>query len=171
MGQNKTERLNYKSQYGQQINSYKEKFIPIWELEFEKHEDYGPQYKVKDDWHTFSESALADVYYDINTKKITSGEVIDFKNKEDKLPKVGNLIFYEKDHNLIKRAKLLDIKWVVDQNYIGLGQKVEKNWLYYVKGIKLDYNKLYHIKVYEPRYIIEGESQQIWPYAVKTVEL
>lgn len=148
---------------------YKEKFIPIWELEFQEHEDYGPQYKIKEEWSTYSESSLSDVYYDINTKKITSGEIIEYKNTNN-IPKIGDFIFYD-NYKVIKRAKLLDIKWVIDQNYIHKGEYIKDNYKYYVKDVKLDYNKLYHIKVYEPRYIIEGEDKQIWPHALKTVEL
>lgn len=149
---------------------YKEKFIPIWELTFESHEDYGPQYKVKGNWETYSESSLSDVYYDINTKQITSGEVIEHKEEKD-LPKIGDFIFYEKYHSIIKKAKLLDIKWVVSYNHIGMGEYMERNYKFYFKDVKLDYNKLYHVKVYEPRYIVEGDSQQIWPHTLKTVEL
>jgi hypothetical protein len=108
---------------------------------------------------------------DINTKKFSSGEIIEFKNKADKIPNIGDLIFYEKSHSVIKRAKLLDITWVVEHNHIHMGEHTEKEYHWYTNGMKLDYNKLYHIKVYEPRYVIEGEKNQIWPYALKTVEL
>lgn len=148
----------------------KSKYIPIWELEGNVG-DYGFEYNVKGDFNSFSENSLVDVYYDINTKEINTGEIIEYKNKEKELPKIGSDVFYENLKHIIKKAKLIGIKWEVQFNYINMGEHIDREYNYYTKNIKLDYNKLYHIKIYEPRYIIEGEKHAIYPYAIKKVEL
>jgi hypothetical protein len=147
------------------------KWIPIWEFICETDEMYGAIYKHPITHKTFFKDSFKDVYYDINTKKITTGIQLTIYPENIKY-KIGDIVYIisKSEYNTLKKAKISQIIYIPQSDYVYLGEQAKQEYGKYLKNQKFDFNKLYHIIVYEVKYKIEGSDDNIWEHYIYKLE-
>lgn len=141
--------------------------VPIWEAKCVDNDDFGTEYTVNGLTYPYS---LVDVYYNINTKEITTGvelEIYQEDNKHHYTYKVGEEVLVETDtHRQLTRAKISRIIWETDSDSIYLGEKMKEHYGFYFKDYPWDFNKLYHLQLYRPKYNVEGSDKLLWDHHI-----
>ena len=121
-----------------------DKYIPIWKLKHKDSEEYGDIYYVDNEWKGVSKSSLKQVYYDINTGAISTGEIIDIYPKEDSVYKIGDKILVEEGHKELINGTISEVLYDIDHNSILFGKRI-KEGRYFNNTSKIEDSKLYNI--------------------------
>ncbi len=152
-------------------------FIPFWELNFIKHEDYGEGFYQKDESeYSASYNDLVDCYWDSKDKKIILGKIKDVYPDESKIEhKVGKTVLVELDtpYGSYKIDKIKEIFYEEYETRIVKVKKLdsyELKWYFTDEEVKsLNKNDLYEIRTWKPFYKTESGSIIKWDYQIKTL--
>jgi hypothetical protein len=143
-----------------------DKWIPIWEFQHEVSEMYGDIYFLNGKSYEFSSiESFHDVYYDINTKEISSGIKVDIYPTSTEYKK-GDTVFVSSSgsRSLIK-GKISELVYISEYHKIMTGRESkEEGYDRYVTNI--DPEALYHFIIYKVHYKIEGSEDTYWPHQI-----
>ena len=129
--------------------------VPIWDkrLEYWHSEDYGTYVKFDNKYGEIS--YYVDVIYDLKHKTLSSG--IELNYYPDKLDFcINEEVYREADGRKMIKDKIVDIIYENFDMAIYKGSEIESYWLKYFKDVEIITNKLYCIKQWRAKYILES---------------
>lgn len=150
----------------QAIKTRENELIPIWDerIIFEKTEMYGNAIKLKGDYNS-NHYNLIECVYDLKTKKLDLGVEFDYYPTEEELEfKVGEVVLFEKSLRKLVETKISEVVYEQYDLEIKKGKKFDAYWRKLIKGIEIDDNSLYALKVWKPFYILDDGTKVEWSH-------
>ena len=148
-------------------------FIPFWELNWTKSEDYGEGfYKDGDTQWDASFLDLQDCYWDSKNKKIITGIIKDVYPDKSKLAhKIDEVVLVEENHTAYRLDKVIDITFEEFETSIIKVKKMEDyelKWYFTEEEIKsLNRNDLYEVRRWKPTYKTENGRSIKWDHQIR----
>ena len=129
--------------------------IPIWDerLKYQYFEDYGSSLKFDNKYGDIT--YFVDAVYDLEHRTLSSG--VELNYYPDKLDfSINEDVYRETDGRRMIKDKVVDIIYENFDMAIYKGSEIESYWLKYFKDVEIITNKLYCIKQWRAKYILES---------------
>lgn len=142
--------------------------IPIWDekIKAEKQKDYGEYYLYDDDFWN-KHYRIEEVIFDVKTKKLSMGIVLNFYQKPNY--SIGEKVMHETSNHVLDEATIKDVVYIEYESSIKKGSKIDKGISeYYLPNDKneteINPNYLYEIRVYKASYILDNSKRCDWEH-------
>ena len=141
---------------------FENEIIPVWELSCIEDPDLGLIY-YKDD-PSWSTNHLVDVFYNVNTKKISKGVSLSYK--EPNCIVSSNALLIRGTAQEMMQVELEEITWVLGTSSILFEREAQEYYEKIFPDQFWDFNKVYNIQVLSPRYKFKNHKKLFWPHDV-----
>lgn len=151
----------------QAILSKDKEIIPIWDsrIVFEKSELYGNGIRIPDSHGTYYN--LIDVIYDLKTKQLSTGIILDLYPDKDKSEfKEGDAVLYEKSHRVLLPAVIKEIVFKEYSSIIKKGKKIEGYYIKQFSNQNIVADQLYEIRTWKPFYLLDNGLVIEWDHQI-----
>lgn len=144
----------------------RESWIPIWEFQHDVSEMYGDIYFLKGGRSVSSSiESFHDVYYDINTKEISSGIKVDIYPPKTEFKKGDEVFINPSGSRSLIKGTISELVYLPEHHKIMTGKEaIRERYDKYSSSIDLE--ALYHFIIYKVHYRIEGREEDYWPHQI-----